>query len=247
MNIKLTLNHLYLLIIGILLFLLLIIFNVVVNYELNTEELVLMDIVIRTVPPLSGAFFSGIVAYLIFQLTKHKDIMNKNNESNNSLKIIKQEISDNYQNALLLQEALTLANSSTIATMIDEEKATSKREISDKLEVVESKFSSQIIDGLLSKLSDKDYLLVASDIKSIKMIIKSLNLLIHKNYSIDNNKIIIDNILTYTNKLQEKENQALEFFNKSYVYQSTESILINFSYKFILFFSIIVIFLFLFV
>lgn len=72
----------------------------------------------------------------------------------------------------------------------------------NRLEVIESKFSTEIIDNLITKLSNNDYLVIINEVKSIKMIIKSLNFLINKDYEDENKVILIENIISSTTKLE---------------------------------------------
>jgi len=196
----------YLLII-IPLFIILVLINIILNFELNIDDLDLNEIIIRTVPPLSGAFFSGIVAYIIFHLTKQKEKDVKASESKNSLEIINQELFDNLQNALSLKKALLASSPSTIAHVLNSEAEKDEKDSIKKFEVIEANFSTQIIDNLISKLSNSDYLLVANEIKSIKMIIKSLKLLTEKDCGLNNRILLVENLLLLIDKL-EKNNKS---------------------------------------
>lgn len=143
----------------------------------------------RIIPPLLGAFFSGIVAILIFYLTKLKEEFTKKSQSKMFLQIIENEIDENLKSVNKISDILNTTPSIELAKKLTESKKTQ-----EQFKVICSNLSTEIIEKFLVQLNKKDYLDIANQYKKFKLLIQSLEMLNNDVNDEENKTILIERI-----------------------------------------------------
>ncbi|WBF54866.1 hypothetical protein HXV90_02845 [Lysinibacillus sp. JK80] len=111
-------------------------------FTLNFPKLNTTEVFSRIAPPLLGAFFSGIVALLVFYLTKMKEDLTKKSQSKMFLDIIDKEITENIKSIEMIFKVIESTTSKNLASTINENVDTSER-----FKILCSNLSNEIIDN----------------------------------------------------------------------------------------------------
>ena len=177
-----------------------------VIYFISIDQSVIKtEILSKILPPLLGAFFSGIIALLIFYLTKLKEEISKRNQSSMLLDIIEREIQANLSSVETLSEILTSKPSEELAKLL-----VAGSIVQEQFKVVSSNLSTEIIDKFLVQLNKEDYLKVATKTKKFKSLISSLDMLNNDIKEQNNKALLIDRL-----------KNLFEFFSKEAIEDST--------------------------
>ena len=165
--------------------------NLIIQYliEETNPYKELKQFLLKTTPTIFGAIISSGVAIIIFYLTKHKEQMQKINNSKSALEIIKEEIKNNRIAANDLNEILVTFDNKAIVEFLKKDPS-----LKEKLIIISSKFSLDVTDKLLTSLVNRDFLEVIEEINNIKKIISHLESFNNEIVE-DENKIILLEII----------------------------------------------------
>lgn len=166
-------NKIWISIILILLIIFLISFKYVLEYYfLISNQKETIDILSKILPPLLGAFFSGIVAIIIFVLTKYKEELTKKNNSSMYVDLIQEEIKSNTKLLTSIKNLFDHSSPEQLATelMTDEELLRIFKNVS-------SQVSIEIIDKFLLQLNKEDYLKIMPLYKKYQSLLITLKLI----------------------------------------------------------------------
>lgn len=141
----------------------------------TNNDIIFMSIM-KIVPPLSGAFLSGLVALFIFSLTKRKEKETKEKDSSAALEIINFELNENLESIKKIMDILNAGNSNILADMILDSEDPTK----EKLSLLEPQLTIKIIDESVKKLSFDDFITIATKLKYLNLIKNSFEILINK-------------------------------------------------------------------
>lgn len=147
------------------------------------------EILSKIVPPLLGAFFSGIVAVIIFYLTKLKEEVSKKNQSKMYLDIITTEIQDNLNSVEFLSDLIIKKSSDELASLLKP-----GTPIQEQFKVVSSSLTTEVIDKFLIQLNKEDFLKIANKTKKFKLLISSLDMLNNDIKEQDNKALLIERL-----------------------------------------------------
>lgn len=195
------------LIIFVLLFFLIISLYIIFDFNFITSKTSIKDILIKVLPPLLGAFFSGLVALLVFSLTKRKEEINDAKKSNDAVEIIKTELKENFNFNSKLNSFLQKTPTETIVRNLCTEP---NQKIKDYFKMLKNEFSTDIIDEVLDKVSFNKLTTILQDIKSVRNIKKIVDLI--------NTEIQTEETLTQSiNRLKETS----KLFSESKLYEES--------------------------
>lgn len=155
-------------------------------YSSLTETEQSVNLIGKILPPLLGAFFSGIVAISIFVLTKIKEDFTKKNNSTMYLEIIKNEIESNLKSVKQIKEFLKNDTFDNLAISL-----TKDASLLQKFTVLAEQLSTEIIDKFLVQLNKDDYLAIIKAYKNFNLLIDSLNLITGDKELHNSNKEIV--------------------------------------------------------
>ncbi|MFJ3386878.1 hypothetical protein [Lysinibacillus sp. Ag94] len=192
-------------ILSIIILILLIIMIIATNkfidfFTSNYPNLNNTEVISRITPPLLGAFFSGIVAIIVFYLNKIKEDITKRSQSDMFLQIIDKEITANIKSIEVICRIIESTTSKELAYTINNNTDTSER-----FKILCSNLSNEIIDKFLVQLNKNDYLIISEKVKNYKSLNNFLDLLNNDVTEVANKEIIIDklkNLVDYFNNLQ---------------------------------------------
>lgn len=201
---KKLVNSIQFIMLIILVFIILVLVNIIIQFKIDGSSININTILTQTVPSLTGAFFSGIIAIIIFLFTTFNEKKKITTQSNNSLEIINKELEENEACIISLHEALGNGSPNVIAKLINDEMSKSETPILNKFRIISSRLSTQTIDTLLPNLTSMDYLKIADKIKYTKIIIKHLDMLIQKDIDLENRVLLVSNTIEICKKFQDK-------------------------------------------
>lgn len=191
----------------VLLFFLTLSLYIIFDFKFITSKTSIKDILIKVLPPLFGAFFSGLVALLVFSLTKRKEEINATKKSNDAVEIIKVELKENFEFNLKLNSFLESTPTETIVKHLCIEP---NQEVKEYFKMLKNEFSTDIIDEVLEKVSFNTLTTILPDIKSVRNIKKIVDLI---NTEIQTEKTITQSI----NRLKETS----KLFSESKLYEES--------------------------
>lgn len=148
----------------------------------------------RIAPPLLGAFFSGIVAILVFYLTKLKEDFTKKSQSKMFLEIIDNEIIANIKSIEKIFEIIKSTPPKDLAQIIN-----TNPETSERFKILSSNLSNEIVDKFLVQLNKNDYVVISEKVKNYKSILNFLELLNNNVTEVTNKEIVIDKLKNLVN------------------------------------------------
>lgn len=176
------------------------------------------EVLSKFIPPLLGAFFSGIVAIIIFYLTKLKEEYKQKAHSKMLVEIIEEDINSNLESISSLVQIIKNKSAEDIVNL--QENSTE----AEKFLVITSNLSSEIIDKILGQLNKEDYLIIATKIKKFKSLIKSFEMLNVEIKDKENKKIVIERLKILneyfeTNKFIDRSKPKFLILNKNFFYE----------------------------
>lgn len=195
-------NNIILLLILVLLFMFFESLHSFVKYYISIDsEIKYNDIKSRILPPLLGSFFSGIVALLIFYLTKLKDDFSKNRQSKMYLQIIDEEINSNLTSIDKLKEIVSDTDATDLANSI-----TNNPVIQEQFKLLSTNLSAEIMDKFVVQLNKDDYILASKKCKNFHSLIQSLQMLNSTNGETENKVLLIKRIKEIFKSFDKAEN-----------------------------------------
>lgn len=185
------------------------------------------EVLSKVLPSLLGAFFSGIVAIIIFYITKLKEEFSKKNQSKMFLEIIESEIETNLNSVSELSEIIITTEPTKLVDLLEQ------GSIQEQFIVLSSNLSTEVIDKFLIQLNKEDYSNIATKCKKFKSLIHSLDMLNDKITDKDNKVLLINRLkilfefFTTEKNLPEKENNSFLKRNSNLIFIGFSFIIIN--------------------
>jgi|GEM_PF-3669925 len=172
-NFKKYSNQIWTTIILILLITFLISFKYVLSYYFSiSDQKETINILGKILPALLGAFFSAIVAIIIFFLTKYKEELSKKNNSSMYADLIEEEVKSNMQFINSIKKLFTVSTTTNLATEL-----TTNNIVLRNFKNVSSQISIEIIDKFLVQLNKEDYLKIMPLYKKYQSLLITLKLI----------------------------------------------------------------------